>query len=96
MKLQPCPKCDSTDLEAQNCGYSSFDVAWVKCRECGLKLTVQCSSNATSDWNRWARDPIKAFLKETKDQIAWRKQQRGTKELTMQEFAVRLIEEALP
>ncbi|HUS49721.1 MAG TPA: hypothetical protein VMZ91_06120 [Candidatus Paceibacterota bacterium] len=50
-KLKPCRKCNGTDLEKNNCGYSSFDVAWVKCKTCGHEVKRDYCSDASFYWN---------------------------------------------
>jgi hypothetical protein len=39
-KMHSCPKCGSDDLEVGDCGYSSFNAGWVKCRGCKFELKV--------------------------------------------------------
>ncbi len=36
----PCRKCGNKQLEANDCGYSSFNVGWVKCKKCRHKVTL--------------------------------------------------------
>lgn len=37
-KLKPCWKCGSSDLNRGDCGYSSFNICWVKCNHCGYEV----------------------------------------------------------
>lgn len=66
MKLKPCPKCQSVDLLNSDCGYSSFNVAYVECKKCGLKLhTGGDAPNALVKWNEICSNPVKALMKNT-------------------------------
>ena len=40
MKIQPCKKCNSTDIKLYDCGYSSFNCGGGTCRNCGFIVTV--------------------------------------------------------
>lgn len=44
MKFRPCPKCESKDISAYDCGYSSFNPGWAECNNCGHK------ANAIGKW----------------------------------------------
>lgn len=55
--IKPCIECDGTNIDMNDCGYSSFNVAWAECQDCGHKVTIQpCSWNISKDviahkWN---------------------------------------------
>lgn len=62
IKILPCVKCGSNDVELDNCGYSSFDVAWGKCLKCGNEVKISPCSFPTKrmiaeKWNK-ANDPV--------------------------------------
>lgn len=60
-KALPCPQCKKADLQIGDCGYSSFNVAWVKCMRC--KLIVQADGDsAILVWNRQVKDPQAAAI----------------------------------
>ena len=95
LKAEPCPNCQSTDLNIGNCGYSSFDVAWVRCKKCKLDLTQQCSGNAISLWNKWVADPVGTLLegifKKNKEYRRMRKRPEEDDFVSMEEYAAKLI-----
>lgn len=37
-KPNKCRKCGCKDIKIDDCGYSSFNVGWAQCTECGHKL----------------------------------------------------------
>lgn len=53
--LQPCIKCDSTNIKIFDCGYSSFNVGGGECRDCKHKVSGAVNINWQSDslrvWN---------------------------------------------
>ena len=56
MKLQPCRKCGTSNINTYNCGYSSFDVGYVECLDCGYKLDVQYVRGHESLIKAWNKD----------------------------------------
>jgi hypothetical protein len=54
----PCCKCGSTDIEFGDCGYTTFNVAWGKCKSCGHEVKISpCDCFITKDriistWNK--------------------------------------------
>jgi len=40
VKILPCVKCGNDDIEIKDCGYTTFNVAWVKCLKCGHEVRV--------------------------------------------------------
>jgi len=44
IKLKPCSKCSSSNIEFYNCGYSSFNIATLTCKDCSYQLrSVVCN-----------------------------------------------------
>lgn len=39
-KAKPCRECGGKDIEIGDCGYSSFNVGWGKCKKCGFEVKV--------------------------------------------------------
>ena len=56
-KLKPCRKCGSKNLEKKDCGYTTFNVAWVKCLNCEHEVKRDCCDDATYYWNRDSPSP---------------------------------------
>lgn len=53
--LLPCVECGSSDVEIDDCGYSSFNVSWGKCKSCGVKITFDgeiTKREVAEEWNR--------------------------------------------
>lgn len=42
----PCVKCGSDEIDFDHCGYTSFNVAWGKCRDCNNTVKI-----SPCDWN---------------------------------------------
>ena len=40
IKITPCRKCGNTDIIIHNCGYSTFNVGYSKCKKCGFENKV--------------------------------------------------------
>ncbi|KKM61844.1 hypothetical protein LCGC14_1527590 [marine sediment metagenome] len=95
-KAKPCPKCGNKQLNVGDCGYSSFNVAWVKCSKCHLELSITGDS-AVKRWNEYTKNPIKVLIKtirnDAKEYCRTRKKEK--KFTTMKEYAADLIEELL-
>ena len=51
IKINPCNKCGSTDIEIYDCGYSSFNCGHSKCRNCGVQYNI----NNNDGWNDVAK-----------------------------------------
>ena len=66
MKAKPCPKCGSENLNIGDCGYSSFNAAWVRCEECKLTAEVCPGDSAVSEWNKWATNPIGMLVEQVR------------------------------
>ena len=45
-KINPCSKCGSTNININNCGYSSFNVGSAICQKCKKKVITH-----HGDWN---------------------------------------------
>ena len=58
MKLKPCVRCGSTNVEISDCGYSSFNVGEAVCQACDYEVKVSpcgcCSpkEEIARAWNR--------------------------------------------
>jgi len=89
-KVEPCPKCKSTDLEISDCGYSAFNIAWVRCKNCNLEAKT-LGDNATSEWNKWAKDPIGALTNQVLESLERKKKFSRRKTVDVSEYAVDLI-----
>ncbi len=49
-KVNPCKKCGTADVDIHNCGYSSFNVGTVKCKNCKETITIDhISSDESGD-----------------------------------------------
>ena len=47
----PCIKCGSEDINFYNCGYTAFNTAGAKCRNCGNKVVdVKAPANAQNHY----------------------------------------------
>ena len=40
-RIKPCPVCGSENIEISDCGYSSFNVGWGRCKSCDFQETVK-------------------------------------------------------
>lgn len=38
--MENCPNCNSSDISFSDCGYSTFNVATIKCRNCAYTLKL--------------------------------------------------------
>ena len=38
MKIKNCPKCDRSDVQQRDCGYSAFNPIWCVCKKCGFRI----------------------------------------------------------
>ena len=46
----PCTKCGSQNIAFGNCGYSSFNVAWGKCKDCNNEAIIyNCEWNISEE-----------------------------------------------
>jgi len=75
IKVEPCPKCKSKNIEILDCGYTTFNCGHGKCLDCGHKHSFQLSGmggdgkrEATSVWNKH----VKAF-KQARINAEWNK-----------------------
>ena len=68
IKVLPCIECRSENIDIGNRGYSSFNVAWGKCKKCGNETEIKnCSWDISKEtivkhWNT-ANDPKKLKVK---------------------------------
>ncbi len=56
IEVLPCVKCGNEDIEIDDCGYSSFNVAWGKCTKCKHEVKLNCGCDITKaaiakNWN---------------------------------------------
>lgn len=62
IKVLPCIKCGCDDIDIDDCGYSSFNVAWGKCKKCKHEILINpCAwdmkkTDIINAWNN-ANDP---------------------------------------
>lgn len=73
MKLKPCRKCGSKDVDIWDCGYSSFNVGGIKCLSCGHEVKVSpCGLDPQDElitaWNK-DKPTIEEQLKAAKKEI---------------------------
>jgi hypothetical protein len=40
VEILPCVKCGSNNIELKDCGYTTFNVAWGKCIDCGNEVQL--------------------------------------------------------
>ena len=58
----PCIECGSNDIDFNDCGYSSFNVAWGRCKGCKNEVKIPiCDYNISKEeiievWNK-SNDP---------------------------------------
>jgi len=58
IKVLDCVKCGNEHIEINDCGYSSFNVAWGKCTNCNHEVKISpCSWNISKAaiakvWNK--------------------------------------------
>ena len=57
VKINPCRECGSEDISVGDCGYSSFNVGWALCKNCGYEVRVSpCGcfpeEEIIQQWNR--------------------------------------------
>ena len=93
MKAKPCPNCGNTELDIGDCGYSSFNVAWVKCPKCTLECKESCCDDAVPSWNQWCKDPIKELLRGIRDKASEKRQGPYPDGMSMEEFAAHKVEQ---
>lgn len=90
-KPLPCPRCKNEELSVGDCGYTTFNVCWVRCPLCHLHLEKN-GDNAVVSWNRWVSNPIKS-LKQHIFEFAANERRRISQDdkITMQEFVAESI-----
>lgn len=77
--LGACPACGGKNAVPGDCGYSSFNVGWVECGDCGFRVTISpCGCDP--------RDEILAAWKRERHDYPIR--QRALKKLTPAEKRV--------
>lgn len=92
LKLTPCPNCGNADLIVGDCGYSSFNVAWVKCPKCKLETKVTGDS-AVASWNLWCRDPVGQLIDDVREKANEKRRMRREEDvMTMEEYAADQLE----
>lgn len=94
MKAKPCPKCKSNDLNVGDCGYSSFNVAWVRCKNCRLSVKI-FGDSAVGEWNEWAKDPIRMLIKEIREKTKERRRIKKETTIDVSEYAADLISDLI-
>lgn len=64
MNIKPnvCPRCNNDNLNIGDCGYSSFNVCWVECKDCGL-CVKDTGDDAIPKWNKWSNNPAEEIKK---------------------------------
>jgi hypothetical protein len=71
IKVLPCVECGHDDIDIGDCGYSSFNVAWGRCKKCKNEVKIDsCSWDITKKqiakaWNT-ANNPKLLRAKYTK------------------------------
>lgn len=63
-KINLCRECGSDNISVGDCGYSSFNVGWAVCKNCGYEVRVSpCGCFPREDiiriWNRKNTDRSK-------------------------------------
>lgn len=54
----PCVKCGGEKIVFNDCGYSSFNIAWGKCKDCNNEIIINpCNWNISkeeiiTEWNK--------------------------------------------
>lgn len=97
MKARFCPKCGSNNLDVEDCGYSSFNVSWVRCKVCKLTAKVTGDS-AVKEWNKWAQNPIEMLIKQIRQNAQDRSRRayrHDVKEIDVSEYAADLISDLI-
>ena len=72
----PCVKCGSENIEFNDCGYSTFNVAWGKCKDCNNTVDIRCC-----DWNITTEKIIEYWNKDNNPTILREKYQNQINEL---------------
>lgn len=58
IRILPCPSCGNKDVRLFDCGYSSFNPGWAKCK-CGYEFKsgyVDSWKDVVTPWNRHCRN----------------------------------------
>lgn len=62
IKYCPCIKCGSEKIDFDDCGYSSFNVAWGRCKDCKHEIKFNCgwdiSKRAIINYWNQGNDPV--------------------------------------
>jgi len=90
MKAKNCPRCESDDLDINDCGYSSFNIAWVRCKQCNLTVKVT-GDNAVNTWNKWIEDPAGTLVEEIRYKAKENRRLRKETGIDISEYAADLI-----
>jgi hypothetical protein len=76
IKVLPCVKCGSENINLGDCGYSSFNVAWGKCLDCKHEVKIN-----PCDWNINKAAIAKVWNKANNPKILKAEYQRQISEL---------------
>lgn len=76
--VAPCIKCRSNDIEISDYGYSSFNIAYAKCLNCGNEHTLNCGcfppvKNTLKLWND--NNDIQSVIKNIENLISENRKQ---------------------
>jgi len=53
IEIEPCIDCGCDDIIYHDCGYSAFNVIYMKCKECGRKVEVPSNYTIEKQVQYW-------------------------------------------